>query len=140
MNDEDAFQAALDANPSDHVTRLVFADWLDERSDVRAAGYRALGTLRIWPCNIDSDAFTDADRKEMRSGYLGKEWWYCNSKMPQFRNHYLPPEWWCVVKGERPHTNAQGAYRRSVEDAAAKAFGLFTAETMAHILARGILT
>ncbi|MBM3983321.1 MAG: TIGR02996 domain-containing protein [Planctomycetes bacterium] len=43
MTTEDDFQRALDANPDDHHTRLVFADWLDERGDPRAAGYRALG-------------------------------------------------------------------------------------------------
>ena len=43
MTTEDDFQAALDANPNDWQTRLVFADWLDERGDVRASGYRALG-------------------------------------------------------------------------------------------------
>ncbi len=42
MNEDD-FQDALDADPSDYFTRLVFADWLEERGDPRAAGYRALG-------------------------------------------------------------------------------------------------
>jgi uncharacterized protein (TIGR02996 family) len=46
---EDDFQAALDAHPKDWQTRLVFADWLDERGDPRAEGYRALGTLSLCP-------------------------------------------------------------------------------------------
>lgn len=49
MTSEDDFQAALDAHPEDHQTRLVFADWLQERGDPRADGYRALGFLRRWP-------------------------------------------------------------------------------------------
>ena len=49
MTTEDDFRAALAARPDDHQTRLVFADWLDERGDRRAAGYRAMGTLRVRP-------------------------------------------------------------------------------------------
>jgi uncharacterized protein (TIGR02996 family) len=49
MTTEDDFQAALDANPEDWQTRLVFADWLQERADPRAEGYRALGVQRVWP-------------------------------------------------------------------------------------------
>ena len=49
MTTEDDFQAALDTNPGDWQTRLVFADWLQERDDPRAEGYRALGLLRRAP-------------------------------------------------------------------------------------------
>ena len=35
-SEEAAFWAALEANPTDDTTRLVFADWLDDRSDPRA--------------------------------------------------------------------------------------------------------
>src|SRR5262245_22994715 len=49
MTTEDDFQNALDANPNEHHTRLVFADWLQERGDPRAEGYRALGRLRRVP-------------------------------------------------------------------------------------------
>src|SRR5687767_4499867 len=36
MSDEDAFLAAIAANPHDRVARLVYADWLDERCDEAA--------------------------------------------------------------------------------------------------------
>ena len=49
MTTEDDFQVALDTNPGDWRTRLVFPDWLPERSDPRADGYRALGVLRRAP-------------------------------------------------------------------------------------------
>ena len=49
MTTEDDFHRALDANPDDWQTRLVFADWLDDRGDPRAEGYRALGHLRLCP-------------------------------------------------------------------------------------------
>lgn len=42
MWNEADFQTKLDENPQDHTTRLIFADWLDDRDDPRAAGYRAL--------------------------------------------------------------------------------------------------
>jgi uncharacterized protein (TIGR02996 family) len=50
MNDEEAFQAALDADPNDRTTRLVFADWLEERGDRRAEGYRAIARLPVCDC------------------------------------------------------------------------------------------
>jgi uncharacterized protein (TIGR02996 family) len=36
MTEEEAFLSAITANPDDHTTALVYADWLDERSDPRA--------------------------------------------------------------------------------------------------------
>jgi uncharacterized protein (TIGR02996 family) len=49
MTTEDDFQRDLDDDPSDHHTRTVLADWLEERGDERAEGYRALGLNRIYP-------------------------------------------------------------------------------------------
>ena len=49
MTTEEDFQKALDANPDDWQTRLVFADWLQDRDDPRADGYRALAVLRVAP-------------------------------------------------------------------------------------------
>jgi uncharacterized protein (TIGR02996 family) len=47
---ESAFLDALAADPSDHTTRLVYADWLEERGDPRAAYVRADAALAtIWP-------------------------------------------------------------------------------------------
>lgn len=62
MTSEDDFQAQLDANPDDWQTRLVFADWLDERGDPRAGGYRALGFHRWRPYRV-------ADEASVRGGY-----------------------------------------------------------------------
>ena len=41
MSEEAAFLAQLRADPADDVTRLVYADWLEERGDERAAFLRA---------------------------------------------------------------------------------------------------
>jgi uncharacterized protein (TIGR02996 family) len=47
---ESAFLDALAADPSDYTTQLVYADWLEERGDPRAAYVRADAALAtIWP-------------------------------------------------------------------------------------------
>lgn len=45
MNDEQGFLRILAENPTDNVTRLVYADWLEERQDARAHFLRLLVTL-----------------------------------------------------------------------------------------------
>jgi uncharacterized protein (TIGR02996 family) len=42
MNDEQAFLDALKATPADDTTRLVYADWLDERGEAAKAEYLRL--------------------------------------------------------------------------------------------------
>lgn len=49
LADEAAFHAAIDAAPDDATLRLVFADWLEERGDPRAEGYRVLATRGLRP-------------------------------------------------------------------------------------------
>ncbi len=102
MTDEDAFQAHLDANPEDHVTRLVFADWLQDHGDPRAEGYRALGALR---------------RSPVRSGqhwFLGDNDAHFNS--PEVKARYnpclLPCEW---LKGIAGGESGPGARPMRVE-------------------------
>jgi len=46
MPTEDAFLAAITANPADDLPRLVYADWLDERDDPRGAFVRLHAELR----------------------------------------------------------------------------------------------
>jgi uncharacterized protein (TIGR02996 family) len=66
MTDEDAFLAAIDARPDDALTRLVYADWLDERNDERATLIRVMEEMR--PLAIWSDEFQRlrADRNRLR--------------------------------------------------------------------------
>lgn len=56
MTTEAEFQAMLDANPSDGHTRMVFADWLQERDDPRAEGYRWMGMNGVYPFQHPKDA------------------------------------------------------------------------------------
>jgi uncharacterized protein (TIGR02996 family) len=50
MSAEDAFLAALRANPADDTARLVYADWLDDHDDAHRASYlRAVVDLTVLP-------------------------------------------------------------------------------------------
>ena len=46
---EDQFQNYLDEHITHHMTRLVFADYLEDIGDPRAEGYRVLGKLKKRP-------------------------------------------------------------------------------------------
>jgi len=122
MTTEEAFQAALDANPDDHVTRLVFADWLQEQGDPRAEGYRALGRNQISPYFSaatqlwviwNGDAYLDADG--------GCE-------------HRLPGDWF--TQAYKAKCNYfQRESRREIDNAAALAFSRLPPERRAELLA-----
>lgn len=82
MTTEDDFQAALDADPGNWQTRLVFADWLQERGDERADGYRALGALRLSGRGEADYEYVGwahtGNRKAGRSyarSVLARDWW-----------------------------------------------------------------
>lgn len=49
MTTEADFQRSLDLDPDNFGLRLIFADWLEERGDVRAAGMRWMGENGKWP-------------------------------------------------------------------------------------------
>ncbi len=50
---ERGFLAALDADPADRTTRLVYADWLDERGDLRGEWLRVEEELHDLPAHTD---------------------------------------------------------------------------------------
>ncbi len=59
MSDEAAFLEALKANPADDTTRLVYADWLDERNEPEKAEYlRLVAKLASTSAVIDPEATT----------------------------------------------------------------------------------
>lgn len=118
MTTEDDFQAALNADPTDWQTRLVFADWLDERGDPRAEGYRAIGV---------------ADRRPKRSA-SGWYWYARWPRVPDIRigdgHGTLVGDWWdATLPGQSPF-----ATRRAAEDAAARAFARLPAARRAELL------
>jgi len=119
MTSEKDFQGVLDKNPGDWQTRLVFADWLDERGDERAAGYRALGVQRVYPRGGNSHCWSRA-----------KETNWC-----LYRGHEaLVDDWFDLTthKGEPVHAIFRS--RRKAEDAAARSFLKLPAERRAYLL------
>ena len=128
MTTEDDFQRALDLYPRDHNTRLVFADWLQERNDPRAAGYRALGWLRLLPL-----ASTTAPRSA----------WFASKRRWDGSSNALPEVWFAALAAHLGLAEAHGQFlppvetcpRREAEDAAALAFAALPAERQTELLA-----
>src|SRR5258707_15465198 len=115
MTTEDDFHRAIDAHPDDWQTRLVFADWLDEQSDPRAEGVRALVAIsrRALPCALNFIFGSD----RMRSESLKRQYELC----------LIPPDWLKLFSGAlyAPQPGAKWRHyhtRREAEDAAAIAF------------------
>jgi uncharacterized protein (TIGR02996 family) len=122
MTTEDDFQAALDANPTDWQTRLVFADWLDEQGDPRGPGYRALGMMRNVP-----DHFPDS----------GPAWTWWKGALGLCRRDYLSADWWELLAGGEKDSEMTREYltRRAAEDAAARAFAKLSPARRSRLLA-----
>jgi uncharacterized protein (TIGR02996 family) len=131
LTTEDDFQHVIDANPEDWPTRQVFADWLDDRADPRAAGYRAIAVRQRRPLqghNKDREAW----------------WWCCPSTGNAVDNFHniIPPDWFALLApdvGNRmfwPVFTATGGImtRRECEDALARAFSRLPAERQAELL------
>jgi uncharacterized protein (TIGR02996 family) len=129
MTTEDDFQSALDADPTDWQTRLVFADWLEERGDPRGPGYRALA-LRRW-----------RSYQPHRGGY-----WTVGNYRANTRDDVsdLPDDWFLHVWNATPRSSrtqaAMGRWiavdtRREAEDAAARAFAKLATERQNELLA-----
>jgi uncharacterized protein (TIGR02996 family) len=74
MSDEAAFLAALKATPGDDTTRLVYADWLDERSEHAKAQYlRAVADLVSLPGG--SAEYTEAAERLYCAGVKIDDTW-----------------------------------------------------------------
>lgn len=124
---EDDFHRQLDENPDDHHTRMVFADWLQERNDPRAEGYRAMGQLGFAP----SKSVYHND---------GKTWIWAHDKNTfgiqkgRYDSSKLPHSWLKRIKSNHPDYGHLGGIinptphwryhtsRRSADDAAALAY------------------
>lgn len=84
--DETAFWQHLEEHPDDTLTRLVFADWLQDRGDERAEGMRAL---------VAGEHLPDCHAGEWFYG----RWSNTNRELwkTSFRSVYkclLPDDWW----------------------------------------------
>ncbi len=142
---EEDFQAALDRGPSDATTRLVLADWLDERGDPRADGYRALAAtgarlVVIVPSHYDAPTrATVCDE----IGWIGLPHDWAAATWAEFPRYSFPPaEMAAWREGNRQHTETDHQpgwcpmfSRRHPEDAAARAFARLPPERRAELLA-----
>jgi uncharacterized protein (TIGR02996 family) len=147
---EDDFQKALDADPEDWQTRLVFADWLEEQGDPRADGYRALGVRRFvplfpsspdqgtrpWFCRARSET---ADWLLEDDGQAAKHYYPTRDRQAAI----LPTDWFDAVElrgkdadaGLAPKfQNRNDCDRRELEDAVALGFAKLPAARRAELL------
>jgi uncharacterized protein (TIGR02996 family) len=121
---EDDFQAALDASPEDWQTRLVFADWLQERGDRRAAGYRVLGLHRCYPAS---------PAKQARMGYHSDNWQWWRDNTSRVRAPHLVPH--TLPAGVSRHISSHCApSRREAEETAVLAIVHLPAPVRARLL------
>jgi uncharacterized protein (TIGR02996 family) len=128
---EDDFHRILDDSPADWHTRLVFADWLDERGDPRGAGYRAIARRRRRPLqgrHLDTDTW----------------WWHSSSedRVEDFHNH-IPTDWFAHLPRDDGNEHFWPVFRsgggiksrRECEDALARAFAKLPAGRQTELLA-----
>jgi uncharacterized protein (TIGR02996 family) len=122
MTTEDDFQRALDANSADHQTRLVFADWLQDRDDPRAEGYRALGLNQFHTYNVTDPA----------SGLCT---WFTEKISVSDGLRELPDDWFhLLADGLRATSWVDYDSRREADDAAALAFAKLPKKRRAELL------
>lgn len=85
MRDEDGFLQAIQANPRDDVARLVYADWLEDRGDVRGEFLRLHLALRSLAPDHVHRASGEHELSRLRKG--------------------IDRGWLVIVESERAHLN-----------------------------------
>lgn len=106
MTTEESFNRMLDTDPTDWMTRLVYADWLEEQGDPRATGYRALGRLNLYP--------------DMRWVYLFLRYGAIDWTVDRWPDRSVLPDDW--ISAADVQATAKGVSRGEAEDVAALAF------------------
>jgi uncharacterized protein (TIGR02996 family) len=94
MKEERRFLTQIDAEPKDRATRLVYADWLEERGDPRGELIRVEEEMRSVPIYADRYWKLKPRRRELRAA-ADKRW----LKRMNYGNDYEPvfgdvPEGW----------------------------------------------
>ena len=74
MTDESAFLDILRATPDDATTRLVYADWLDERGDAARAEFLRLSTQSTVGTAANDEERSRRDRLHQLSAGLDPAW------------------------------------------------------------------
>lgn len=139
MTTEDEFHALLTTHPDDHSTRLILADWLDDRGDPRGPGYRALAMHRRVPvrsgtpvkftypgyCTFEAADLVLGDEALVDAGFAAlPDDWLALTKKSLGRTDPLKDTMWACA--ETP---------RAAEDAAARAFAELPAARQSELLA-----
>jgi uncharacterized protein (TIGR02996 family) len=95
MREEDAFLKAIQANPADDLSRLVYADWLEERGDARSEFLRVHVALRSLPPDHPHRARGEQELSRLRTG--------------------IDTDWLTVAEPERAHLSYAVPIERSCE-------------------------
>ncbi|MBN9119658.1 MAG: TIGR02996 domain-containing protein [Planctomycetes bacterium] len=90
MTEDEPFLRAMLADPADRVSRLVYADWLDDRSDPRGEYARLAARVGELPHG-------HPERAPLRGRMLGLQ-------------PHLPP-WWCAIVGGLRATSEEAGER-----------------------------
>jgi uncharacterized protein (TIGR02996 family) len=135
MTTEEDFQKKLDENPTDWQTRLVFADWLQERGDERAEGYRALAALRIFPSGTDGCEVKWQYPGFIRANYRPRMCWGL-ARTEDVRRHAIPDDWFYLIPIDVTEWSNWRVRekRREIEDAAALAFAKLPPDRQVELL------
>jgi uncharacterized protein (TIGR02996 family) len=115
MNEDEAFICAIRAAPDDETARLIYADWLDERSDPRGEYLRTEAAWVALP-HSDEQYRPLCRRVSQLAAALDPEWFAVVSRMghlarrewesvahvwapqPRERTTESVPEWGAIVK------------------------------------------
>lgn len=139
MTTEDDFQNALDAEPDDWQTRLVFADWLEEQGDPRAEAYRHYLT------RPDIKVFRDPDSESAWTWFNGR-YFSRGSYADRVDNSFIPDDLFALLEDgiqtrrNEPNDDYGGQAwrdypnRRAAEDALARAFAMLPAPRRAELI------
>lgn len=141
MTSERDFQKRLNRVPHDWQTRMVLADWLQERGDPRAEGYRAMGVCQI---RAGKDVLEDGPDAATKLWFF---WNASGTPIPQAVNipySGLPLDWFSLVddsNSQNPdYWRGYTKTRRAAEDAAALAFAKLPEARRAELLTLPVLT
>jgi uncharacterized protein (TIGR02996 family) len=127
---EEDFQTALDANPHDWHTRLVFADWLQDRDDPRAEAVRALGRLCAHPVRIEM-MLSEGESADKWKFIWGTDENDGARARELYAECLLPAAWYQCLAKVNPDEDARWwryyDTRRAAEDAAVEGYARFRA-------------